>query len=118
MRAMSLFARIPRNRTCTDAAIEAHWCACLTWVSVAINKDVRKIVNAVIEQINKETERERVLCAPLKLQTIKEAIKAIATDALLRFQRSVDFDGFRAGFGKKIKMEDNTKCHFKQLQET
>ncbi len=106
MRAMSLFARIPINRSCSDAAIEAHWCACLTWVSMAINEDVREIVNAVIEQINKETERERKLCARLKLQTIKKARKAIATDALLRFQKSVDIDGLEAGFGEKIKMED------------
>ena len=30
-RGMSLFKKVPENRTCTDAAIEPHWCACLQW---------------------------------------------------------------------------------------
>jgi hypothetical protein len=35
-RGISLFRHIPINRTCEDAQIEAHWCACLNWIDVSI----------------------------------------------------------------------------------
>ena len=39
-RGYSLFDYIPANRSCLDAQIESHWCACLTWINVKINDDL------------------------------------------------------------------------------
>lgn len=35
-RGISLFKRIPANRTCEDAQIETHWCSCLNWIDINI----------------------------------------------------------------------------------
>lgn len=30
-RSLDMFRPIPKERTCEDAGVEAHWCTCLNW---------------------------------------------------------------------------------------
>ncbi len=101
-RSLSLFSRIPSNRSCSSAGIDAHWCSCLTWEPVSLrSKEVTEVVEAIIERINSETARERKSCTVLKLSKVKDAKKAAANDKMLRFERTRYLDGYQPVFGKK-----------------
>lgn len=51
-RAISLFDKVPEDRTCADADIEPHWCACLHWRpltpdSVLVQRASQSVVNCL-----------------------------------------------------------------------
>lgn len=77
----SIFKEMPWNRGCSEAGIEAHWCACATYTSID-KKDpvVKKAVKFVIDSINKELEKKarspnstKPLCAHMYLKSISLA---------------------------------------------
>lgn len=81
----SIFSVVPWNRSCTDAGIEAHWCACAAYSSVD-SKDptVKKAVKFVIDTINKDLEvnarmpnSTNPLCAHMYLKSIISAKKSL-----------------------------------------
>uniref|UniRef100_A0A1I7UIS0 DUF229 domain-containing protein n=1 Tax=Caenorhabditis tropicalis TaxID=1561998 RepID=A0A1I7UIS0_9PELO len=97
-RSLSLFRRIPTDRTCAQAGIEPHWCTCLSWQNAMQTKEDRKlsrrIANAVVREINKEISVEKDLCAPLKLAKIIDAKKLLPDKELLAYRNVKDPDGF------------------------
>lgn len=94
-RGISLFKEIPKSRTCQDADIEAHWCACLSWEPVSTDDaTVVGASRAVVDYINHLTEYKRTECAALSLQKIAWAGKYIPTEGLLQFKKTADYDGF------------------------
>lgn len=103
LRAISLFNKIPKNRSCSDAYIEPHWCVCLNWhqINDTQNENVLKASHAVVDQINLFTKDNRDLCEPLYLHEIKWAAKLSPHDNLLRFKQSKDGDGFIADLSSK-----------------
>ncbi|XP_055612685.1 uncharacterized protein LOC129759308 [Uranotaenia lowii] len=106
-RALSLFEEIPQNRSCADAYIEPHWCACLNWETIQdhSSEEVFRSAMAVVEFINKYTERHRGICASLTLDTIEWAAKLSPHDDLVKFKQNKDTDGFLGDFsstGTKI----------------
>ncbi|CAL7939740.1 unnamed protein product [Xylocopa violacea] len=104
-RAISLFDKIPLDRTCADAFIEPHWCACLSWQEVSINNDtVIKAAKYFIEFLNSYTEDHRDICEQLQLKEILWAAKFIPNKGLLKFQKSGDEDGFVGDFSAKTKL--------------
>ncbi|GLG93133.1 Uncharacterized protein GBIM_00623 [Gryllus bimaculatus] len=106
-RSISLFKEIPVERTCADAYIEPHWCACLDWQAVSISD--RKVVRAAyafVEFINKLTEEQRELCSRVKLDSILWAAKLAPTQGLLHFQRNADFDGFVGDFSARTSLSE------------
>jgi hypothetical protein len=58
-RSYSLFDDIPANRSCLDAQIEPHWCACLTCINVKIRENSDE-TNQIIEQKHMETYKSIV----------------------------------------------------------
>lgn len=44
-RGFSLLDPIPTSRTCANAHIESHWCSCLNWIDIEINKIKRPKIN-------------------------------------------------------------------------
>ena len=93
-RGISLFNEIPNERTCSDAGIEAHWCACLNWRKVSPNdKAVKAVAEALAAKINFLTETERTLCETIQVENITSANMFIPNDHLLRFKKSKDHDG-------------------------
>lgn len=96
-RAISLFNRIPINRSCADAYIEPHWCVCLNWHQINDTKsdeNVHAAARAIVNKLNELTASHRQLCAILRLYEIKWAAKLAPHDNLLRFKQNKDFDGF------------------------
>ncbi|XP_059621176.1 uncharacterized protein LOC132264861 isoform X2 [Phlebotomus argentipes] len=97
-RAISLFNRIPETRSCADAYIEPHWCACLNWRQIndtSADVVVRAAV-AIVDAVNKFTQEQRKLCRQLTLSEINWAAKLAPHDNLLRFKQNKDMDGFLA----------------------
>ncbi|KAG7189383.1 hypothetical protein KM043_017030 [Ampulex compressa] len=98
-RAISLFDEIPMERTCADAFIEPHWCACLSWQEISVHE--RNVIAAgkyIVNFLNAYTEDHRNICAKLKLAEILWAAILIPTKGLLNFYKSGDQDGFIGDF--------------------
>jgi hypothetical protein len=80
----SIFKEIPWNRSCADAGIEDHWCACSAYTTIQPkNAVVIKAVKFVIDSINKELDKKtkspnstKPLCARMYLKSINLARKS------------------------------------------
>lgn len=106
-RAISLFNKIPLERTCADAFIEPHWCACLGWEEVPVTEPV--VVQAAkyfVKFLNDYLSPHRDICDTLKLNKILWSAKLIPTKGLLSFRKSGDQDGFLGDFTAKTKLTD------------
>ncbi|XP_063234136.1 uncharacterized protein LOC134537536 isoform X4 [Bacillus rossius redtenbacheri] len=96
-RSISLFKEVPLERTCANAFIEPHWCACLEWQEVSLHDDmVKKAAKAVVKFINEYTSEQEDLCAPLYLDKVTWAARLVPNHQLLNFRRNADMDGFVA----------------------
>lgn len=95
-RAISLFDKIPENRSCANAYIEPHWCSCLNWQSIndTTSEEVFRAANTVIESINRYTQNYRKICETLTLDEIMWSGKLIPHKKLLEFKQNKDTDGF------------------------
>ena len=102
-RGISLFNVIPAERTCADAGVETHWCACLKWQSVSLNNtEVLAAAKQLIEIINKITQDFRQQCRLLTLEKVTVASQYKPNEKLLQFKRSKDADGRIADFSDKL----------------
>ena len=91
---ISLFDLVPPTRTCEDAGIEAHWCACLTWQLISLTDNhVTNSARQLVETINTITSPKYDLCARLELTNILSAVTYTPNSNLLRFKSSKDVDG-------------------------
>ncbi|XP_046393136.1 uncharacterized protein LOC124161034 [Ischnura elegans] len=102
-RSISLFKEVPSERTCSDASIEAHWCACLSWEELPVSSlslvanplsTAALAANALVDYINKLTEGHRTRCHPLKTAKLVWAAKLLPGGGLLHFRKNADTDGF------------------------
>lgn len=110
-RAISLFERIPSNRSCADAYIEPHWCACLNWQPLQLNDSryesaILKAANSIVETINAATLERRQFCAPLQLLRINWALRLQPHKELLQFKTNSDKDGFLADLSGHTEVHD------------
>ncbi|XP_021359186.1 uncharacterized protein LOC110454135 [Mizuhopecten yessoensis] len=99
-RGISLFRPISADRTCQEAGIEPHWCACLKWTEIPV--DIPPIIIAVtkvIEFINKLTSNFRNICCELCLLKVKDAYKFGIDNNVLKYKGSADEDGRLPQFG-------------------
>ena len=73
-RGISLLSEIPETRTCAQADIEPHWCACLSWTKMDVGDEkVKKAATAVLTTINSLTESQREKCETLTLMEVRFA---------------------------------------------
>uniref|UniRef100_A0ABM0MAZ9 Uncharacterized protein LOC100375624 n=1 Tax=Saccoglossus kowalevskii TaxID=10224 RepID=A0ABM0MAZ9_SACKO len=73
-KAISLFKEISADRSCHDAGVDTHWCACLDWTSVdTTTSKVQHAAAEFLKAINNLTESVRKQCARLKIQQITHA---------------------------------------------
>ncbi|XP_037813807.1 uncharacterized protein LOC119604954 [Lucilia sericata] len=96
-RAISLFTPVPQNRSCADAYIEPHWCACLNWQQLNVSSDMGILLKAaasILNVINNATETFRQYCEPLHLKRINWALLLKPHQELLSFKHNLDMDGY------------------------
>lgn len=93
-RGMSLFRPIPKHRSCGDADISPHWCACLGWnVTSSSDPVTKKAAVAIVDFMNNLTEKFRSKCHSLSLKEIKSAMVLQSNPYIARFLGSADVDG-------------------------
>jgi hypothetical protein len=110
-RSISLFKEIPKSRTCANADIEPHWCACLNWNSISVEDEkVTSGAKFLLEHINKLMQDKVKLCAPLRVLNVTRALQFLPDTNMLHFKRSKDADGFVAD------LSDNTAVDIVVLQ--
>lgn len=94
-RSISLLQKIPKTRSCADAYIEPHWCACLNWKAINTTLDiVTRVADTVITTINNFTKSNRFICENLNIYEIHWAMKLEPQENLLKFKQNADIDGF------------------------
>ena len=128
-RGISLLERIPRDRTCQEAHIEAHWCSCLNWIEVNVNVSSPSqnktekastssqrpldMAQAAVEFINQLLREARVLqaqlCEPVRLLAVHRMAKLAINKKLLAFRKSVDIHGREFLFDDDDDDEQNQK---------
>jgi hypothetical protein len=108
-RAISLFSKIPEDRSCADAFIEPHWCSCLIWRTIndTSSEEVVRAAKAVVTSINKFTQDYREMCHELKVEEIKWSAKLIPQKSLLHFKSNKDTDGFEADLSASTKITND-----------
>ena len=78
-RGISLLSEIPETRTCAQAYIEPHWCACLSWTKIDVGDEkVKKAATALLATINSLTESQREKCETLTLIEVTIAVRWVA----------------------------------------
>ncbi|XP_026317912.1 uncharacterized protein LOC113228760 isoform X2 [Hyposmocoma kahamanoa] len=99
-RGMTLFEPIPRNRSCSEAAIEAHWCACHRWITVPPSDPMhRRAADALVNHINSLTESARSQCAPRAVISVAYVAQRAPNTRMLAFAGARDADGYVGKFG-------------------
>ncbi|KAK6195767.1 hypothetical protein SNE40_001124 [Patella caerulea] len=107
-RGISLFQEIPKERSCSDAGIEPHWCACLQWKSVNQSDTViQQAISTAVATINDYTELHRHKCALLKLSRVTRSVKYATNSNILKFKSSSDHDGRVADLSSRTKGDEN-----------
>lgn len=105
-RGMSLLEPIPRTRSCAEADILLHWCACLQWVNVSKSDPIyERVANALVTFINSLVS-ENSKCATRKLLFIEWVTQQRPNDKILKYDGFADKDGYLPVFGKPIKLVD------------
>ena len=102
-RSYSLFQLIPENRTCLQADVEQHWCACLNWNDISIDDIIiQQLGQQAVEFLNNFVSDHKNECAKLTLYRIIKANQLEANERLLKFDGSSDKDGRVPRFQKNI----------------
>ncbi|CAK1549144.1 unnamed protein product [Leptosia nina] len=95
---------IPKNRSCSEAGIEPHWCSCLSWEDVNENDPMyKKAAQALVDFINSLTEDVRSKCVPRTLQSTSWVMHKRPNNGVLTFVEAKDTDGYVGKFGKRVK---------------
>lgn len=93
-RGISLFKEIPKQRTCIEAGIDLHWCACLDWRQLpSIDPYAKKAAEEIVKEMNNLTESQRHICEELSLKRIRSVVKLSLNADVLRFRGSLDRHG-------------------------
>ncbi|CAH2061744.1 unnamed protein product, partial [Iphiclides podalirius] len=99
-RALSLLDPIPLNRSCSEAGIEPHWCACLAWRNVSRDDPMfQRSADALLAYINSLTEGVREACSERALALVAWVVRRRANGRLLAFVAAKDADGYVGRFG-------------------
>lgn len=110
-RGISLFKPIPKTRTCSQAGIEPHWCACLNWADASHDEVLKASTGmAVVDHLNSLTSIASDRCEKLSLSRVDTLAKLVPRKDILMFKQSAD------AHGDIPDLSDNMKLHFEYLQ--
>ena len=71
-RSKSLFKYISPNRTCYDAGISNHWCACLKRTELVVDDNLQMIANKFVDYINNLLADHLDECVRLELHNVNK----------------------------------------------
>ena len=101
-RSNSLFTPISLERTCKDAGIEPHWCACLKWESISVSdSDAIACAKTAVDSFNSFLNKSRSVCHTLSLTRLVSAKRQVTNVNVLKFKNSLDMDGRVPDMGDK-----------------
>ncbi|KAK0041775.1 hypothetical protein Bpfe_028817 [Biomphalaria pfeifferi] len=94
-RGISLFKEIPLERSCEQADIAAHWCACLASKKVNLKEDIyaSTALSVAMDTINNLTSQYRDICENLSVFQVKDAIKMETRKDVLQFSNTDSVGG-------------------------
>lgn len=73
-RSFSLFELVPENRTCAQADVKQHWCACHQWYDISVNESIiQQYSRLVIDFLNNFMSDYKQECATLTLLQVNKA---------------------------------------------
>ncbi|KAL0859751.1 hypothetical protein ABMA27_010110 [Loxostege sticticalis] len=102
-RAMSLLKPIPKNRSCSEAGIQPHWCACVSWDSVSPKDPMYgRAAEALLDFINRLTEPVRSQCVLRTLTSISWVMKQQPNRKVMEF---IETNNYLGAFGSSVKPE-------------
>ena len=103
-RGISLFKPVPESRTCEQAGIPLHWCACLSWEDISHDHTLKSCVaKAVVDYINSLTDKLRDRCELLSIHKVISLSKFVPRKELLQFLKSDGKHGERPNLSDKMK---------------
>ena len=106
-RGMSLLRPIPENRTCAQASIEPHWCACLQWTVIPSDYPIIKnISKTFLDHVKKLIKNVNTLCHDLEIERVSKAVKFVPNQNLLKFKGNADSDGFVPVMSDKVNVQN------------
>ncbi|XP_061714601.1 LOW QUALITY PROTEIN: uncharacterized protein LOC133523106 [Cydia pomonella] len=104
-RALTMLEPIPRNRSCSEAGIEPHWCACVAWQNVSTDDPFyEKTAHALLNYINSLVAAVGELCKPRTLSSTAWVLRQRANSRLLAFKKARDADGYVGHFNANTKV--------------
>lgn len=92
-RGISLFREVPKSRTCAEAGIETHWCACLNWQAVDKQETRQKLSSVVINFINDMLSKVKGQCQILEVKSMSQVLQIEVNKEMLKFKKSMDIHG-------------------------
>lgn len=100
--------QIPKDRSCSQAYIEPHWCACIEWKNISISSAiVQKLTETFVDTLNNYTESHRDICVTWKLLKTEWVLKMTPNENLLKFHKNADIDGFVPDLSARMKLSSN-----------
>ncbi|XP_073965630.1 uncharacterized protein [Choristoneura fumiferana] len=92
-RGLSMLEPIPSNRSCSEAGIEPHWCACVAWQSVPASDPLHaKAAQEFLHFINTFLKEAGSKCVPRTLTSTEWVLRQRPNSRLLSFVKSVNED--------------------------
>ena len=99
-RGISFLRRIPKDRTCAEAGVESHWCACLQHQPISNRStEASRVSRHLVTHINNIISRFRGPCAVLSLKYIKSIFTMQPNERFLSFTRASWYG--QPSFGQK-----------------
>ncbi|OWF41052.1 uncharacterized protein LOC110463003 [Mizuhopecten yessoensis] len=103
-RGISLFSPIPESRSCAQAGVPEHYCACYGSEEISVTLPViNRIATFVVDEINLLLGVHNDLCEKLSLKQIKHAEKI---ELGLKANGDVEFFSFRQFFEEPEKQKE------------
>ncbi|KAL8574792.1 hypothetical protein ACOMHN_031899 [Nucella lapillus] len=113
---VSLLREIPKERTCADAGVGVHWCACLHQVRVEPGEEfVQPAARALVGHLNTLTDPHRPSCVRLQLTRVLSVFLLIPDQQVLKYQQSKDADQREANFSHDVDLD---VAYYQLLVET
>ena len=114
-RGLNIFREIAIERTCQDARIKNHFCACSQWTSCESSEREKQLiergVDEVINRFNSLVKDSNVQdkCHQIKLNKINRCFKMTQRQEILSYVRSLD------GKGREQKVDNSDTAHATQI---